>query len=62
MKHKVVFDVGRIPAAGMMSTLMFGICVLLGQFTAKGELWKEVSNIQSIIGWFIWQKYLGGCE
>ncbi len=33
----------RIPAPGMMSTLMYGICILLGQFTAKDELWKTVS-------------------
>lgn len=33
----------RIPAPGMMCTLMYGICILLGQFTAKDELWKTVS-------------------
>lgn len=32
----------RLPAAGMMSTLMFGICVLVGQFAAKERLWREV--------------------
>ena len=32
----------RKPAPGMMSTLMYGICILLGQFTAKDELWKTV--------------------
>ncbi|KAL0043113.1 hypothetical protein WJX79_009702 [Trebouxia sp. C0005] len=34
----------RIPAPGMMSTLMYGICILLGQFTAKDELWKTVTG------------------
>lgn len=33
----------RMPAPGMMSTLMFGICISLGQFTPKHELWKTVS-------------------
>lgn len=32
----------RLPAAGMMSTLMFGISILVGQFIAKEKLWKEV--------------------
>lgn len=32
----------RKPAPGMMSTLMYGICILLGQFTAKDELWQTV--------------------
>ena len=31
-----------MPAPGMMSTLMFGICISLGQFTPKQELWKTV--------------------
>ncbi|KAL0048452.1 hypothetical protein WJX82_003571 [Trebouxia sp. C0006] len=34
----------RIPAPGMMSTLMYGICILLGQFTAKDALWKTVTG------------------
>ncbi|DBA89188.1 TPA: hypothetical protein ACH3X1_016339 [Trebouxia sp. C0004] len=34
----------RIPAPGMMSTLMYGICILLGQFTAIDELWKTVTG------------------
>ena len=36
----------RLPAAGMMSTLMFGICVLVGQFAAKEKLWREVSALR----------------
>ena len=34
----------RTPSPGMMCTLMYGICILLGQFTARDELWRTVSN------------------
>ncbi|KAL3160682.1 hypothetical protein ABBQ32_010593 [Trebouxia sp. C0010 RCD-2024] len=39
----------RMPAPGMMSTLMFGICISLGQFTPKHELWKTVTGYLVLI-------------